>query len=443
MATYINVISGGDDLLARVKGQQEAGRLAFLEEQRRKELDNELKKNALDDKEDQGRSLPPQPYKRELAAHRHVGDLAPLAITWRGQFAPTQPQVVETYNLGQSIYPNDGPWIFTYRGTGTLTPSPIRVASPVSLSSVSQATRSAIGSTLIHSDYNTVEIDTNYTNYFCEQVQFGSSSNDPWVSVATAPTLSSLIGPTSYTPSNVSTAIDADGVVFITFALPKDPRSYTSMTYNNWVNANYPVDTLITDDRRQKTVLVGYSPWYIQGLTYYSPDADIPTPYLFVRIENGTVTQNKATRAVGQAFDAFYSANCFSDDPSAGVRGSYDGYYHIRNQRATILRLNEEGTYSDYPFGGLTQFTADADGVPVIPSTASFELHHYNLPSWTTDAELATLLNACDPPGGSGTTPSTTQKVRCQPSLFTQARDQMGSDTGDVLTDNHYFMYPL
>jgi len=79
MATYINVVVGGDDLLSKVKGQQQAGRFAFQEQQRRRELEQEVKKDDKDKKREQGRKLEPTPYKRELAAHRHPSGLLGVA----------------------------------------------------------------------------------------------------------------------------------------------------------------------------------------------------------------------------------------------------------------------------------------------------------------------------------------------------------------------------
>lgn len=72
MSTYINVTLGDGGLLGRVKGQQEAARFAFAEQQRLKELEAEKARQDRD-KEQQGRKLPVQQYKRELIAHRHPG----------------------------------------------------------------------------------------------------------------------------------------------------------------------------------------------------------------------------------------------------------------------------------------------------------------------------------------------------------------------------------
>lgn len=74
MATYINVVVGGDDLLSKVKGQQQAGRFAFQEQQRRRELEQEVKKDDAAKKPEQGRKLEPTSYRRELTAHRHPSD---------------------------------------------------------------------------------------------------------------------------------------------------------------------------------------------------------------------------------------------------------------------------------------------------------------------------------------------------------------------------------
>jgi hypothetical protein len=81
MSTYINVVDGGDDLLSKVKGQQQAGRFAFLEQQRRKELEQETKKQQ--EQKDQGKKLDPTPFKRELIAHRHPGGMAAAQVSTR------------------------------------------------------------------------------------------------------------------------------------------------------------------------------------------------------------------------------------------------------------------------------------------------------------------------------------------------------------------------
>lgn len=80
MSTYINVTVGDGGLLDRVKGQQQASRFAFAEEQRRKEIEAAKAKAEASEKKDQERKLDPQPYKRDLTAHRHpTGGLASVA----------------------------------------------------------------------------------------------------------------------------------------------------------------------------------------------------------------------------------------------------------------------------------------------------------------------------------------------------------------------------
>jgi hypothetical protein len=68
MATFINVTAGGDDLVARAKAQQQAGRLAKAEQTRRQSIANEKVKQGTS--EPQGKSLEPLPYRRDIAAHR-------------------------------------------------------------------------------------------------------------------------------------------------------------------------------------------------------------------------------------------------------------------------------------------------------------------------------------------------------------------------------------
>lgn len=88
MSTYINVTVGDGGLLGRVKGQQQASRFAFAEEQRRKEIEAAKAKAEADKKKDQGRKLDPQPYKRDLTAHRHPsGGLIGVTYETTGDFA--------------------------------------------------------------------------------------------------------------------------------------------------------------------------------------------------------------------------------------------------------------------------------------------------------------------------------------------------------------------
>lgn len=441
MATYINVTVGGDDLLSKVKGQQQAGRFAFEEQQRLKELEAEKTKQEQD-KRDQGRKLDPTPFKREQIAHRHPGDLTPLAVSWRGTWDRTQPHVVTNNQLGR--VPTDPPWEFTYNGTGILTPNPIRFATTVNLSSVTQRVRSSIGTVDIISNVSGVTWPSQrFLNYWVTEVQHGESMIDPWVQVEALPTLSADIGPSTFSPSAATIAVSTTGVVFIVVELPQQPRPFTSMTSAAWLAAGSPSDVVVTDDRRQKTVLNGYPPWAMRGATYKSDSTQIPKPYLFLRIERGNVTELQADRAVGESYGDFYRAYCFNDDPSAPVRGTYDGYFQLNGQTATILRLNASGVYSDFPFGGMRQFVRTGADIPTVPSTARFELHRYNLPTWATDADLAALLTDCVPPGATGTNPATAKKVHCQASLYKKAKDRLGTDSGDVLTDNFYMVYPL
>lgn len=442
MSTYINVVDGGDDLLSKVKGQQQAGRFALLEQQRLKELEQEKKKQE-ETKKDQGRKLDPTPFKRQLIAHRHPGDLTPLVVSWRGTWTPSQPHVVTNNQLG--FAPTDAPWVFTYKGTGTLTPNPIRFASTADLSSVTQGVRAAIGSVDIVSHVSGVTWPTqSFANYWVTKVQHGESMADPWIDIEPIPALANAIGPATYQPTG-TIAVSTAGVVFVTLKLPDAPRSYSTMTYEQSSAAGNPNDTLITNQMRYKTVLNGYRPWAMLGATFRGTPADqLDTPYLFLQIErNGAITEQQATKPAAQSFGDFYRANCFSGDPSAPVRGLYDGYYQVNGQVATILRLKAAGAYVDFPFGGMRQFIGAGAEVPSIPSSVSFELHRYNLPSWTTDAQLAGLLTNCVAPGGTGTPPDSTKKVHCQDVLYTRAKDRMGSDTGEALTDNFFMVYPL
>ena len=438
MATYINLAVGGDDLRRNAKAQQRAARSAFLEKERKKKLEQEVEKN---EQEEQGRKLKPNPFSRKLIAHRHPGDLTPLAVSWRGVWDPEQPFETTNDQLGQA--PSDEPWEFRYQGSGSLDPNPIRFASTSDLSSVTQGIRSVIGSVEITSHVSGIHITENYENYWVNEVQHGESSADPWVVIEPTPSLETQMGVGSYSPTDAVVSVGEGGIVFIVIRLPVAPRSYSTMTYNDWNNAGNPLDTVVTEDRRDKTVAAGYSPWKMMGTFWYAPDDEVPTPYLFLRIDRGAITEQQAERAVGEDYGDFYRANCFDDDPSAGVRGTFNGWYQVLGNVARIVRLRADGAYSEFPFGGLTQYFEDEGGVPRIPANHIFEEHRYNLADWADDDELAALLNDCVEPGGAGTVPSGIKNMQCQPALYSRARTRMGSDEGDYVTGNHYLLYPL
>lgn len=82
MATFINVTTGGDDLLNRVKDRQMAGRLANQEQQRRKVLEKEVADKTAKEKNEENvsRSLQPLLYQRDLTATRYLsGGVAGVA----------------------------------------------------------------------------------------------------------------------------------------------------------------------------------------------------------------------------------------------------------------------------------------------------------------------------------------------------------------------------
>ena len=73
MATIISVTGGGDDLINRAKAQQQAGRLAKAEQNRKRNLYNEKsKQTTTEDKPPVG--LEPLPYRRDIAAQRGAVD---------------------------------------------------------------------------------------------------------------------------------------------------------------------------------------------------------------------------------------------------------------------------------------------------------------------------------------------------------------------------------
>ncbi len=66
MATFINVTSGGDELLNQAKRQQQAARWAHGQHNQRQSLSNEKTKQAAE--EPQGKGLDPLPVRRDLSA---------------------------------------------------------------------------------------------------------------------------------------------------------------------------------------------------------------------------------------------------------------------------------------------------------------------------------------------------------------------------------------
>jgi hypothetical protein len=84
MSTFINVTNGGDELLSRIKGQQQAERLAALEEAGRRGLKQELAKDAASQDDESGsRFMDPLPYHRDPAAFRLLtGGTAGVWHSW-------------------------------------------------------------------------------------------------------------------------------------------------------------------------------------------------------------------------------------------------------------------------------------------------------------------------------------------------------------------------
>lgn len=422
MSTYINVVDGGDDLLSKVKGQQQAGRFAFLEQQRRKELEQETKKQQ--EQKDQGKKPDPTPFKRELIAHRHK-TLTPFCFNWQGTLVGGATQSKTVVVRGVNV-PGAGYQQYTaettYTGGNQLDPDAFKVATHQARLQLPQPVRTSGWSTKIKTNESGVIMTNTYANLWIEDVR--NDWRDPWVPIIAAPAVSTAFGPTSFTPSQVILTVDS-GVVFITMPVPKSTSAYTTSPYA----FNLPVTS--------------YSFYEARGQMINGVNTDVA--YLFLKINGASVTQKIVNKPNATALKDFLKQNLYDDDPSKAVRGEgYYGEFRVRGLVAKILRLRVgSGSYLNVPYNFLYSYKASPDALPVVGGGDGFEDHAYALTAWSTPAQLAFQMQRLVPPGSGATQPISISKVNLPPSLFASSRANLQSSSKGYVTPNSYFPIQL
>jgi len=297
---------------------------------------------------------------------------------------------------------------------------------------------------------------TNLPNGFLDQSGSGNivsvqyRTGQPTYPLAPPPVLTvNRIAPTGFQPSII--VATKGRTLFAAVSLPPEQGTFNNrMSYYPWLNGGQPVLTLIDDypfDIAHSTAL---SPWRGEAtVPYFSPAGQqVPTPYMFLRIQGNAVQKKTATLRHPVKFGDFYAANAFSDDPSKNMRETYRGEVRVVGQQARFLRMKDTrtGLYQDFPFGDLRSYISSATGVPVIAAPNELVIHTHQLPAFSNDAELAGYLGKCVDPNNAGGLyigPSSEKAKQLPPSYFVGTGGKLDKTGPDTLTADSYFLVLL
>lgn len=439
MSTTINVTADGDQLLDRVKAQQQASRLAALELQKRKALEQDRAKLALEkDDNDNSRFQDPLPYRRDPAAFATGSAFVPLAINWRGVVATTENSYTTQLSYRYEIYTNT---------LSVCTPNPVRLSvAGKKLVEVAQETH------ISDFSYRVSNLPNNVSDYIgsghVTSVSYLGPA-DEYIPLGPAPNLPvNRIAPTGFQPSIV--VASKGRVLFAAISMPPEHSIFNNrLSYYPWLNGGQPVSTLIDDypfDIQPGTINL----WYGRSTTpYFRPAGQqVPTPYVFLRIQGSNIQSKSAVHNHPDTFGDFYSANAFADDPSKDMRGLYTGEVRVEGQRARFLRLKNTNTglYQDFPFGDLHTFISPVTGLPVIAAPYELVVHTHQLPTYSTPAQLAGLLAQCVDPNSAGGLyigPSIERRQQIPVSFFASTAAKLDKTGPDTLTEDSFFLVLL
>lgn len=425
MATHINVATD-PELLQRAKDEQAAARFAFLEEQQRKKLSDEVaaKQDKIENAK-AGKALPSTAYRRDPAAYRHPKGLIGLAITWRGIRTGGETKdvrhILSTATVPGVSAPVQRILDVTYTSPLFLTPSPLRIATRDQLLSFDQGPRISEWQSKTTGSFSGYTGTQTHVGWYLEQIRIDYSSPYQPVDVAPVP-VNDVLGPTSYKPSFSLLTVAPDGTVFLVLELPSEPVGFTTVLDTRPVSYGNTYDTWIGQGR---------------GMAKSAP---LKPLYLFAKIKGRAIQSKTVAKASTVDTKRFLADNLYPDDPSIAVRAlGYFGEYRLKGQTASVLRLNRPASsYKDFPFDYLADYKADDEALPVLANGDAFEDHVYRLPSWSTPQELYSRLVGLVPPGSSGTSPDQIVKVSMPSGLFTAPRAKLGSDPGSIVTPNLY-----
>jgi hypothetical protein len=449
MATYINVNSGGDALLERVKAEQQAARFAKAEQDRLGQLSADKSKQGITE-EDRAKGLDSLPYRRDLAAFSTGSRFLPVALNWKGAVATT----ATTYNgdaLGPS-YTGDTTIFYPYVNyTNTLsvcTPSPVSVGVLRKGLSYPQQPR------ISDFSYEVSNMPNNFPNAtgsgHLTSIRFSQSDSGP------VDQYRYTIGPDPILPVNAfslsqysPTACTAysNGTAFVLLSLPSEPVTPTAkLTWAEFLAAGWPNQVVVSDYSFQIPFST-FREWDAWKTTFYLPQP-APSRYLFLRIRGSQVQQKQATQAAGVSFGSFYAANAYPDDPSILMRGIHTGEVNVVGTQARFARIKntETGLYESFPFGNLAAKVSPVTGLPVIQSPYQVVIHTHQLPAYTTPQQLALSLSRCVDPNNAGGLyigPSSERRWTMPPNFFAAAASHLDQSTGDVLTPDSFFLVLL
>jgi len=437
MATYINVNSDGDALLEKVKAEQQAARFAKAEQGRLGQLSADKSKQSIAE-EGRAKGLDALPYRRDLGAFSTGSAFVPLAINWRGVVETTENSYTTQLSYQHEIYTNR---------LSLCTPSPVRLSiAGKRLVTVAQETH------ISDFSYRVSNLPTNVSDYVGSGHVTSVSYLDPtgdYIPLGPAPNLPvNRIAPTGFQPRIV--VATKGRVLFAVVSMPPEHSTFDNrLSFYPWLNSGQPVSTLIDDypfDIQPSTINL----WYGRSTTpYFRPAGQqIPTPYVFLRIQGSNIQRKSAVHRHPDTFGDFYSANAFADDPSKDMRGIHTGEVNVVSTQARFARIKdtETGLYQSFPFGNLTTKVSPVTGLPVIKSPHEVVIHTHQLPPYATPEELALSLSRCVDPnyaGGLYIGPSREQRWRMPPNFFAGAASHLNTSALDVLTPESFFLVLL
>jgi hypothetical protein len=440
MSTYITVTSGTGALVTRVKQVQQANREAQLQSDRDKALQAKVTAEVTEQTAQAAQPFGGNPdtsvEKRPAAFGGST--FVPLAINWRGAVVTTEDSYTTGLSYRYEVYTNT---------LAVCTPNPVSLSvAGKSLVQVPQDTHVSTFGYRVSNLPNNFSDQSGRGNIVSVQYQAGSTVYP----LAPAPILPvNRIAPTSFQPSIV--VATKGKVLFAAMSLPPEPSTFDSrMSYYPWLDSGNPVNTLIDDYPFDIEHSTAVTPW--RGLAtspYFGPAGrQVPTPYMFFRIQGSVVQRRSAVHRHPESFGDFYAANAFADDPSKDMRGIYAGEVRVSGQRARFLRLKntETGLYQDFPFGDLRTFVSPVTGLPVIAAPYELVVHTHQLPAYSTPAELAEYLDKCVDPNSAGGLyigPSIERRQRLPASFFAATAAKLDKTGPDTLTDDSFFLVLL
>ena len=395
-------------------------------------------------------SLRESPFDRRRPAAQRGGELlVPFAISWSGVLSggydTSVVTLLRTYEVFGSGTRHDI-ITTTYSGGRELTPSPLRFASGnAGIASPEIARKERWRSDVVTCNVTPTpegggscaySLPNNFPNLWLTGAR--EETFDPYVPVTAAPSISLPVGQVTYSPSTAIVTVGNDGTVYLVFDLPKEPKSLTERSYDEFIDAGYPENTLITDyDLVDLDYSFAYDPWRGIGQYIYSPQNE--NRYIFIKSKGKVMESKVATRPASQALKDFLYENLYDDDPSKAVRGvGYTGEYRLRGSTAKFLWLNDgEGGYVNFPFNYLQDYK-NANDVPELPAGAVFEDCSYALEPWSTPSQLKAQLEtlaAANPTVGN---PAKQVQIKAGVKLFAAAKEQLGNDPGDEITPRLY-----